>query len=403
LSRNDRIGVFEHVWKQIDDRFYDPQFNGVDWRAVHDRYAPLVSTVASDTAFYNLMSAMARELHDAHTRVFSPEQVALRRKQQRVTLGISVREIDGVARVTGILPESEAARAGITPGMSIAAIDGEPMARRLPEAEKTVGFVSSVRSTRNAALGMAIGTGSPGSTVALTLQRPDGSSLEATIHRQRVAAAPRVMSRRLSSGFAYIRFTQFVAPAAKQVNEALDALRDTPGLILDIRANGGGDQEELESIAGSFFNEETAFVRDSTRSGHPYSVFHGFGRLPFVLSVGEARDQVYAGPVVVLVDGFSASTSEMFASGMQETGRAVIVGTQTCGCVVGIHGQETLKGGGALTIAEVPWFTVKGRRLEGEGVIPDREVPVTLADIVAERDAQLEEAERILAVRSRAK
>jgi C-terminal processing protease CtpA/Prc len=88
---------------------------------------------------------------------------------------------------------------------------------------------------------------------------------------------------------------------------------------------------------------------------------------------------------------------------MQETGRAVIVGTQTCGCVVGIHGQETLKGGGALTIAEVPWFTVKGRRLEGEGVIPDREVPVTLADIVAERDAQLEEAERILAVRSRAK
>ena len=81
---------------------------------------------------------------------------------------------------------------------------------------------------------------------------------------------------------------------------------------------------------------------------------------------------------------------------MQETGRAKIVGTQTCGCVVGIHGGQGLKGGGVLNIAEVPWFTPKGRKLEGDGVIPDKQVTWTISDLRQKRDPALEEAERTL-------
>src|SRR5882724_8298645 len=68
LSAKDRKEVFEKVWKEIHDHYYDPSYNGVDWNEVHQRYAPLVETTKRDQEFYALMSQMSSELHDAHTR-----------------------------------------------------------------------------------------------------------------------------------------------------------------------------------------------------------------------------------------------------------------------------------------------------------------------------------------------
>jgi carboxyl-terminal processing protease len=100
--------------------------------------------------------------------------------------------------------------------------------------------------------------------------------------------------------------------------------------------------------------------------------------------------------VVILVSQHSGSSSELFAGGMQDTGRAKVVGTQTCGCVLGVNHPVELKGGGLVMISKVLWFTPSGRKLEGEGVIPDKVVTPTLSDIIAKRDPVLEAGDRLL-------
>lgn len=93
LTAKERVEVFEEVWNAINEKYYDPKFNGVDWNAVHERYRPRVDIVKSDEEFYSQLRQMAGELHDAHTRVRSPRQREDRKKQQGVSTGISIREV----------------------------------------------------------------------------------------------------------------------------------------------------------------------------------------------------------------------------------------------------------------------------------------------------------------------
>src|SRR5271168_4749670 len=119
LSAKTRKRVFERAWKDIHDYYYDPAFNGVNWDEVHTRYLPLVEAAKSDAEFYALMSAMTSELHDAHTRFSSPGQWRNSRKQQGVTAGFSIDEVEEKVVVTSVRSESSAAHAGIEPGMVV--------------------------------------------------------------------------------------------------------------------------------------------------------------------------------------------------------------------------------------------------------------------------------------------
>lgn len=87
LSAKARKEVFERIWREIRDHYYDPSLNGVDWNEVRRRYSPLVEGTTTDPDFYALMSQMTSELHDAHTRFSSPEQWKNYKKQQGVTVG----------------------------------------------------------------------------------------------------------------------------------------------------------------------------------------------------------------------------------------------------------------------------------------------------------------------------
>ena len=166
--------------------------------------------------------------------------------------------------------------------------------------------------------------------------------------------------------------------------------------MIDLRRNGGGDLSVLLPIAGYFFDKKTLFAKDATRSGKPLSQYAGIFRLPLELYVGRPGDQIYSGPVVILVDARSASSSEVFAAGMQDSQRARIVGSRTCGCVLGIAKPRVMKGGGVLEMSEVLWFSPKGRKLEGEGIVPDEVVAPTAADLEQKRDPVIAEAEKTL-------
>jgi carboxyl-terminal processing protease len=99
---------------------------------------------------------------------------------------------------------------------------------------------------------------------------------------------------------------------------------------------------------------------------------------------------------VILVDALSASGSELFAGTMQATGRARVVGEPSCGCLLGYLGYAHVPGGAELAYSEVGFVLPNGKRIEGEGVIPDEIVPATLRDLELSRDRPLERAQEML-------
>lgn len=395
LSAKARKDVFEKVWREIRDHYYDPALNGVDWDGIHRRYLPLIEGSTTDQDFYALMSQMTSELHDAHTRFSSPEQWKSYKKQQGVTVGFSVDEVEGKTVVTSVLPGSNAARAGVDIGMVVRKVDGTPIAERIAEVAKRRLPSSSERATRWFIYNRVF-AGPPDSTVKVEFERADASTFDASIARQLHFSPPDVEAHVLRSGNVYIRFDGFQHPVIKEFKAALEKFHNAPGIILDLRRNGGGDLAVLLPLASYFFGEKTLFAKDATRSGKPLSAYGGLFKLPLKLYVGKSGQQLYSGPVAILVDSHSASSSEVFAAGMQDTARAKIIGSQSCGCVLGIARPRVMKGGSVLEMSEVLWFTPKGRKLEGTGILPDEVVLPTVADLQRKRDPALMEADKSL-------
>jgi len=395
LSAKTRKQVLERTWKEIHDHYYDPSFNGVNWDDVRNRYLPLVVAAKSDGDFYALMSAMTSELHDAHTRFSSPDRWKSFKRQQSVSVGFGVDELDGKTVVTSVRPDSNADHQGVEPGMVVLSIDGKPIEERIEELETGRQPSSSDRATRILVYSRVF-AGPPDSKVKVGLQRPDGTRFDVEIMRQVYSVAADVATDVLPSGSAYIRFDGFQPPIIKEFRQALERFRNSPGIVIDLRRNGGGDLSVLLPIAGYFFGKKTLFAKDSTRTGKPLSEFAGILHLPLELYVGRAGDQIYSGPVVILVGPRSASSSEVFAAGMQDTQRAKTVGSPTCGCVLGIAKPRVMKGGGVLELSEVSWFSPKGRKLEGTGIMPDEPVVTTVADLQQKRDPVIAEAEKTL-------
>jgi carboxyl-terminal processing protease len=395
LSASERVEVFEKVWGTIEEKYYDPSFNGVDWGAVRERYRPRVEAAAGEEEFYELLDQMAGELRDAHARVRSPRRNRERRNREATTAGVRLFEVEGTPVVFDVTPDSEAARAGLLPGMVVRTVGGRPAAEALEAARREVGPSSSERAARVLAY-LRLIAGEPGSALELGLARADGTHFDVRLTRRTVSAAPRFTARLLPSGHAYVRFDRFRPPVASRLKDALANFKDAPGLILDLRANGGGDGREGMRVAGYFFDEKVPVARIVTRTGRAPSALLGLVSLPKVFEAGEKGGRLYPHPVVVLVNEGTGSTSELIAHALQERGRAYVVGTRSCGCVLGVLKHRELKGGGELAVSEIGFVTPKGKRLEGEGVTPDRSVTLTLRDLRAGRDAALEEAETYL-------
>jgi len=188
----------------------------------------------------------------------------------------------------------------------------------------------------------------------------------------------------LPSGYGYIRLNLWKSPVHKEFKRALESIKDAPGVIIDLRGNPGGEANEVMKIASYFFNSRVPFGEFISRSGKAITLFT------------ERDEQVYAGAVVILVNEGSGSGSELFSGVMQENGRAIIVGRQSCGCVLGITRFKKLEGGSELAVSELRYVSPRGQKFEGAGITPDKAVTLTIADLQRHRDATLETAEGYL-------
>ena len=396
LDRAARIRAFDAVWGTIEKRYHDPNYNGVDWKAVGARYRPLALDAPDDAAFWDVLDRMTGELHDSHTRVESPRQVQLRRSDEAITLGFVFAPIAGKLAVTSVDPESDAWWAGLRPGMLVAAIGGEPA----PAA-----YAKLLAATRSASTDRArhfnvirkLMNGPERSKVAFTFERADGSRFDALLARRVVPRRHREMHRVLPSGYGYLRFTQWTIGLTMSAIAGIEQLKSTPGLVIDLRGNPGGSVYAVNTMLEKFFTEPTQLGRTTTRSGHPVSLLLGTVDIIKLERDVPGDPNAYRAPVVILVDGLSASGSELFAGTMQATGRAKVVGEPSCGCLLGFLGYARIPGGGELAYSEVGFVLPNGKHVEGEGVIPDRIVAHTLEDLRMSRDRALEEAQALLA------
>ncbi len=395
LDAEGREQAFDFVWRTINERYYDPAFNGTDWKAVARTYRPLAMNALDDAAFWDVLDRMSGELRDSHTRVESPRQVALRKLDMAVTLGFSFAPIQGVLAVTGVNTDSDAWWAGVRSGMVLETIAGEPALTAYERLIAGTRYDSTDRSRHMRAV-RRLASGEEGTRVQFGFRRGDGSRFEANLGRNRLSYRPSAFQRVLPSGFGYLRLTQWTVGVMPRALEGLDALKATPGIVIDLRGNPGGSLHAVNAMLDKFFAVPTELGHVLTRTGKPVAMFFGAVEIIKLKSAVEGSKDAYRGPVVILINAASGSGSEFFAATMQAAGRAVVAGEPSCGCLLGFLGYARAPGGAELAYSEVGFVMSNGKRIEGEGVIPDHHVALTLPDLQANRDRALEQAQEVL-------
>jgi carboxyl-terminal processing protease len=265
------------------------------------------------------------------------------------------------------MPGSPAEEAGLEPGDEVVAVDGEDV----------IGIDANI--VIRSVLGPA------GTTVHLTIRREgEPELLEFEIVRAEIQV-PSVQSEMLEGDIGYIQLFNFSNDTSNDLRNAIRDLSETEmsGLILDLRGNGGGFLLTAIEVASEFIEDGVIMTE---RFGD------GSEEIYEALGDGLATDL----PLIVLVNGGSASASEIVAGAIQDHERGLLVGETTFGKGsvqnwIALTGEE-----GAVRVTVARWFTPKGRQIAGEGLDPDYEVSYTEEDFDADIDPQLQKAIELL-------
>lgn len=260
-------------------------------------------------------------------------------------LGIQISEQDGLPKVISPIDGTPAARAGIEPGDQILLIN-HASARGMP--------LSKV---------VAVLRGDPGSSVTLTLLRGKQEPLDVTLTRE-IIQVESVKSNLEPDGVGYIRISQFGEDTSAGFKSAIQNLQrqsngKLKGLVLDLRNDPGGLLKAAIDVAGDLLDGGTVVSirgRDASENRSFSAPAHG--------------DMLAGVPVVVLVNGASASASEIVAGALQDHHRAKVMGTQSFG-KGSVQTLIPLKGHGAVKLTTALYYTPSGRSIQDEGIAPD--------------------------------
>ena len=369
-----RLAVFDDVWETIQERYYDPKFHGIDWQAKRNVFRPAAARASGTHEFYEVLRQMIASLKDAHTRVYSPDEKFDWWSPRFITVGLAIREIEGSPTVIQVEPNSAAARTDIRPGDVIVSIDDHPITAAGPRAAAN------------------IFEGPAGTAVKVGWVTRDGKQKSAVL--QRYWSQRRLgFSNQRQGKIAVLRIDAFTQSVALDFSKSLPGvLEGAKGIILDLRANGGGDAEAMADVASLFLDEGINLGKFADRSGASFELQTYSKRVWRMPSPSPIKL-----PLVVLTSENTSSAAEILAAALQSKGRARVIGTGTCGCVLAIRNRHALPDGGILDVSEFDYRTAGGVRLEGAGIKPDELSPLKRSDIYSRRDRALELAKDFLA------
>lgn len=386
------LGIFETIWSKVNETYFDPSYGGLDWKEIHDRYQPKIASAENDGDFYSLVNKMLWELKVSHAAFIPPGFLAAVEPFVFAEggIGINVRMLNGKAVITSIDPESPGHRAGLRSGFIIQAIDSIPIEQIAKQVKLDMPPYNNRCRIAQITKGiMSRMYGAPETEVIIAYLDEDGERQEKRIVRAKrsgVAVGPKGKSfylavefeaKRLDNEIGYIRLNTLQPPLATQISTAIKSMGNVSGIIIDLRGNSGG---EIERMPDLFLTEKTFLYLKRTRD----SVTKIFSDPP---------DDVYKGPLVVLIDVISGSASELFAACLQALGRAVVVGERSPGSVM--ESDVMIFPNGAVFMYPVAQIsTPDGTVLEGHGVIPDIEAGLSREMLLKGIDYQLDSALR---------
>ncbi|MDP7620242.1 MAG: S41 family peptidase, partial [Dehalococcoidia bacterium] len=273
---------------------------------------------------------------------------------------------DGVIRIVRPLPGSPAEEAGLQPNDLVLAVDGV--------ATKGKSLEELIREVR----------GPAGTTVILTIQSESETQTRDVAVVRRAIVIPSVVSKSVDE-FGYVRLSNFGAKTTGELRDSIRELRSNgaEGLILDLRNNPGGFLNTAVDVAGEFFPSGTLVVSEKSRTE---------GDVEFKSSRrGTAEDL----PVVVLINGGSASASEIVAGAIKDHGRGKLLGTTTFG-KGSVQIPFELRDNSVVRITVAIWETPGGTHLDGVGIEPDFKIDGDAAELGGDDDPYLEAARRVL-------
>ncbi|PTS82090.1 peptidase S41 [Pseudomonas sp. HMWF032] len=308
-----------------------------------------VEPVSDKTLLENAIKGMLSNL-DPHSAYLEPE--AFRDLQESTSgefggLGLELGTEDGFLKVVSPIDDTPASVAGIQPGDLIVKIDGQPT--------KGMSLMEAVEKMR----------GKAGSDIELTLVREGGKPFDIELTRA-VIKVKSVKSQLLDDGYGYIRITQFQVNSGEEVGKALAKLRKDNskklrGIVLDLRNNPGGVLQAAVEVTDHFLKKGLIVYTEGRIAN---------SELRFNADPADASEGV---PLVVLINGGSASASEIVAGALQDHKRGVLMGTDSFG-KGSVQTVLPLNNDRALKLTTALYFTPNGRSIQAQGIVPDIEV-----------------------------
>ncbi len=347
------IATFWEAWAYLNEQFYG-------------------DIPPDDERVYGAIKGMVSSFGDQHTAFIDPVRAAINSENIQGSfsgIGATVR-LDEAGRLIVVdpMPDHPAFLAGIRPGDMVLEVDGQSL--------EGLNLFEAVLLIR----------GPTGSTVKLLVLREDvPEPFEVDIVRATIELE--VVESELKDGpngekIGYVRLTQFSGGAAEKLTEAIEALFDEGAdrLIFDLRSNPGGLLSEAVNVSSLFLEPGQVIVREKLRSAEE-KTFNAADGYQVALDV----------PLAVLVNGGSASASEIVAGAIQDTARGIVIGQQTFG-KGSVQLPHTLSDGSELRVTIAEWLTPDNRQIHGEGITPDVEADMTFEDFEQGLDPQIDAA-----------